>query len=88
MNNSRWDLGLKFNSLTSPKLPYSANLYGDDINNNLKDIQDMSNLGRNVGRSSGYANTDRFRGRIRSFSRGACVQGMNLQALSRMQLEP
>ena len=42
------DLDPKFYPLTSASLPYTDYLYGDetDVNRNVKDIQDMSRIGK------------------------------------------
>ena len=61
------DLDPKFYPLTSPMLPYTEYLYGNetDVNRNVKDIQDMSRIGK-VGRN----NNTRGRG-----NRGAPYRG-------------
>ena len=66
----RPDLDSRYSGLTSPNLPYTEWLYGDeqDINKNIKDIQDMSKLGRVM--RGGYSNTGSYgygRGRGRGF---------------------
>ena len=45
------DLDPKYYPLTSSSLPFTDNLYGDDgdINKNVKDIQDLSRIGRGRG---------------------------------------
>ena len=53
--NNKWkefhkqDLDTKYHYLTSANFPYTDNLYGDDINKNIKEIQDMNRLNKNVG---------------------------------------
>jgi hypothetical protein len=67
------DFDPKFFPLTSPSLPFTDFLYGNetDINKNVKDIQDMSRIGK-VGRAPrgrGYRNFPYRRGG-RSLRRG------------------
>lgn len=55
LNNKRkefhkQDLDTKFHYLTSQNFPFTDSLYGDDVNKNVKEIQDMNKLNRNVGR--------------------------------------
>ena len=47
----RSDLDPRFYPLTSSSLPYTDNLHGDDINKNVRDIQDLSKLGKDIGRN-------------------------------------
>ena len=49
------DLDIKYHYLSSSILPYTDKLYGDDVNKNIKDIQDMKSLSKNIGRGSGAA---------------------------------
>lgn len=66
------DLDPKYYPLTSPSLPFTEYLYGDDgdINKNVKDIRDLSKIGRGRGSMSykGY-------GRRRGGRRGATRSG-------------
>ena len=59
----KYDLDAKYHYLTSSSLPYTDNLYGDDcdVNKNVREINDMNRIGRNVGR--GYQSRGTFRGR-------------------------
>lgn len=61
------DLDPKFFPLTSSSLPYTEYLYGDesDINRNVKDIQDMSRIGKigRVQRGRGFRGGHYRRGR-------------------------
>lgn len=59
----RSDLDAKYAPLTSATLPYTEWLYGDeqDINKNIRDIQDMSKIGR-IGRGSFMRARGRGRG--------------------------
>ena len=71
----RSDLDPIFYPFTSQ--PYTDNLYGYDINKNVRDIQDMSKLGKYIGRSQqpqgkGYF---RRRGGRRGPSRGFSGRG-------------
>lgn len=85
MNNKRkeshrFDLDPKFYPLTSPGLPFTEYLYGNetDINKNVRDIQDMSRIGK-IGRSSrgrGYRMAPYRRG-SRGFRRGFRGRGFN-----------
>lgn len=77
LNNKRkeshkQDLDPKYYPLTSPSLPFTEYLYGDDgdINKNVKDIRDLSKIGRGRGSMSyrGY-------GRRRGGRRGATRSG-------------
>ena len=68
INNKRkemhkYDLDAKYQYLTSSSLPYTDNLYGDDcdVNKNVREINDMNRIGRNVGR--GHQSRGSFRGR-------------------------
>lgn len=47
------DLDTKYHYLTSANFPFTEKLYGDDVTKNVKEIQDMNRLGRNVGRGTG-----------------------------------
>ena len=54
MNNKRKefhkkDLDIKYHYLCSVNFPFTEWLYGDDLNKNVKEIQDMNKLSRNVG---------------------------------------
>lgn len=76
--NHRNDLDPRFFPLTSASLPYTENLYGDDVNKNVKDIQDMSRLGRDVARTSTYrpyGGYNRRRGGRRGPTRGGRGRG-------------
>lgn len=69
----RADLDPKYHYLASSSLPYSDLLYGEDcdVNKNVREINDMNRIGRNVGRGRGSTN---FRGR-RPFPRGGRIRG-------------
>ena len=43
------DLDVRYHYLCSANFPFSEWLYGDDVNKNVKEIQDMNKLGKNVG---------------------------------------
>ena len=65
------DLDVKYHYLSSSILPYTDKLYGDDVNKNIKDIQDMNRLSKNIGRGSGAAlRGHRGRRPFRFFGRG------------------
>lgn len=71
------DLDVKYHYLSSSILPYTDKLYGDDVDKNIKDIQDMNHLSKNIGRGSGAAlrghrgqRPFRFFGRGRARGRG------------------
>ncbi|XP_060585227.1 uncharacterized protein LOC132741147 [Ruditapes philippinarum] len=67
----RSDLDPRYYPLTSASLPFTENLYGDDINKSVKDIQDISKIGRDVGRNPSFRPFGRRRsGRPGMFSRG------------------
>ena len=77
------DLDVKYHYLTSHNFPFTDSLYGDDVNKNVKEIQDMNRLSKNVGRGSqpGTSNRGfgfrgrrgfRFPGRNRGRGRGYC----------------
>jgi len=61
------DLDPKYHYLASASLPFTDYLYGEDVdvNKNMKDINDMQRLGRNLGRGSPYFTpyTRGYRGR-------------------------
>lgn len=60
------DLDVKYHYLTSHNFPFTDSLYGDDVNKNVKEIQDMNRLSKNVGRGSQPGSANRgfgFRGR-------------------------
>ena len=59
----RSDLDPRLYPLTSASQPYTDNLYGDDINKNVRDIQDMSKLGKDIGRSQQPQSRGYFRKR-------------------------
>jgi len=74
------DLDPKYYTLASSTMPYTDRLYGDDgdVNKNIRDINDISRIGRSIGRGySGYNNYNAgFRGMHRGrrphpYSRGA-----------------
>ena len=50
------DLDPKYHPLTSASLPFTDYLYGDDvdINKNVKDIRDLSKIGRNSNQRNPY----------------------------------
>lgn len=79
------DLDVKYHYLTSHDFPFTDKLYGDDVNKNVKEIQDMNRLSKNVGRGSqsgsssrgigergrrGFRFQGRGRGRGRGYGRG------------------
>ena len=68
----RSDLDPRFYPLTSSSLPYTDNLYGDDINKNIRDIQDLSKLGKDIGRNQQTQGRGFYqrRGGRRGLSRG------------------
>ena len=57
------DLDVKYHYLTSQNLTYTDKLYGDNVNKNIKDIQDINCLSKNIGRGSGGLPRGSFRGR-------------------------
>ncbi|MEW8548333.1 MAG: hypothetical protein AB2693_32925 [Candidatus Thiodiazotropha sp.] len=57
------DLDAKYHYLSSQNLPYTDKLYGDDVNKNIKEIQDINRLSKNIGRGSGSTSRGNFRGR-------------------------
>lgn len=80
------DLDVKYHYLTSHNFPFTDKLYGDDVNKNVKEIQDMNRLSKNVGRGSqttssnrgggyrgrrGFRFPGRGRGRGRGYGRGS-----------------
>lgn len=60
----KWDLDPKYHYLASPSLPYTEFLYGEDVdfNKNVREINDMSRVGRNLSRG-GYPQRGGFRGK-------------------------
>lgn len=68
LNNKRkefhkQDLDTKYHYLTSANFPFTDSLYGDDVNKNVKEIQDMNKLGRNIGRGMTHHGYGYNRGR-------------------------
>ena len=60
----RTDLDVRYHYLTSSSLPYTADkLYGDEVNKNIKEIQDINRVGRNIGRGHSAVPRGVFRGR-------------------------
>lgn len=57
------DLDVRYHYLTSSSLAYTDKLYGDEVNKNIKEIQDINRLGRNIGRGFTGASRGGFRGR-------------------------
>lgn len=59
----RSDLDPKYHYLASASLPFTELLYGDDtdVNKNVKEINDLNKIGRNLGRG-GYVRGSSFRG--------------------------
>ena len=66
------DLDVRYHNLCSANFPFSEWLYGDDVNKNVKDIQDMNKLSRNVGSNQrgGYGHGRGRRGYPRYSTRG------------------
>ena len=68
------DLDPKYYYLTSPTLPFTELLYGEDVdvNRNVREINDMNRLGRNLGRNQwqNYNPRGNFRGRRPQYRRG------------------
>ena len=60
----RSDLDVRYHYLTSSSLPYTADkLYGDEVNKNIKEIQDINRVGKNIGRGQSGSSRGAFRGR-------------------------
>ena len=60
----RTDLDVRYHYLTSSSLPYTADkLYGDEVNKNIKEIQDINRVGRNIGRGHSAVPRCVFKGR-------------------------
>ena len=57
------DLDAKYHYLSSQNLPYTDKLYGDDVNKNIKEIQDINRLSKNIGRGTNPTSRGGFRGR-------------------------
>lgn len=64
INNKRKEFHKEYHYLTSQNLTYMDKLYGDDVNKNIKDIQDINRLNKNIGRGSGGVPRSSFRGRF------------------------
>ncbi|XP_063420651.1 uncharacterized protein LOC134705866 [Mytilus trossulus] len=72
----RFDLSPEYHHLSSPSIPFTDMLYGDNVHQKSKEIQDMNRLGRNLninnnarGRGNGFSRGGSF-GRGRGFGRG------------------
>ena len=60
----RTDLDTRYHYLTSSSLAYTADkLYGDEVNKNIKEIQDINRVGKNIGRGQSGVSRGGFRGR-------------------------
>ena len=57
------DLDVKYHYLTSQNLPFTDKVYGDDVNKNIKDIQDINRLSKNIGRGTNMSTRSGYRGR-------------------------
>ena len=66
------DLDNKYHYLTSHNFPYTDMLYGDDVNKNVREIQDMNRLSRSISRGASNYRGMAPRGRrpMRFLSRG------------------
>ena len=56
------DLDVKYHYLTSQNLPFTDKLYGDDVNKNIKDIQDINRLSKNIGQGTNMSTRGCYRG--------------------------
>ncbi|KAK6164993.1 hypothetical protein SNE40_023741 [Patella caerulea] len=71
--NHRFDLSHEFHHLSSPSVPFTDQLYGDDVPKSIKEIQDVNRVGKRIGRAinrgrgfsafSGVSRGGTFRGR-------------------------
>ena len=88
MNNKRKefhkkDLEVKYHYLCSVNFPFTEWLYRDDLNKNVKEIQDMNKLSRNVGLGTsqrgayGYGRGRRGYPRYPTRARGRNFRGYN-----------
>ena len=57
------DFDVKYHYLTSQNLPFTDKLYGDDVNKNIRDIQDINRLSKNIGRGTNMSTRGGYRGR-------------------------
>ena len=72
------DLDYKYHYLTSHNFPYTDMLYGDDVNENVRENQDMNRLSTSIsqGLSNYMGMAPRGRRPMRFLSRGkTCVRG-------------
>ncbi|XP_052069417.1 uncharacterized protein LOC127708552 [Mytilus californianus] len=72
----RFDLSPEYHHSSSPSIPFTDMLYGDNVHQKSKEIQDMNRLSRNLnnnnyarGRGNGFSRGGSF-GRGRGFGRG------------------
>ncbi|CAG2196785.1 unnamed protein product [Mytilus edulis] len=69
----RFDLSPEYHHFSSPSIPFTDMLYGDNVHQKSKEIQDMNRLGRNLN------NNNNARGRGNGFSRGDTVEHCHLE---------
>lgn len=70
----RPDLGREYYHLSSPSLPFSEFLYGDDVAKSVKEIQDMNRISNKVHgkfHKGNFRAESSFRARGRLYGRGA-----------------
>jgi hypothetical protein len=79
----RPDLGREYYNLSSPSLPFSEFLYGDEVAKSVKEIQDLNKISSKVhGKSHRGSFRGSFRGRGRPYGRGASGRPRNQRTAS------
>ncbi|XP_062612901.1 uncharacterized protein LOC134274650 [Saccostrea cucullata] len=78
----RPDLGREYYHLSSPSLPFSEFLYGDDVAKSVKEIQDVNRISSKVHGKFHRGNFRPFRARGRPYGRGTLGRPRNQRTTS------